>query len=182
MKQIFGIVAALAMIVVGFATPASAASKPVIDLRVDEALARFRNDVVGADEIMARSSGVLVFPRVVKAGFVFGGEYGEGALIENGRKSSYYSTASASFGWQIGGQAKTFLIFFMTEEALSNFKLSDGWEVGVDGSVTVATVGAGGSIDTTTTNKPIFAVVFNQKGLMANLTLEGTKISQIHRD
>lgn len=163
-------------------TAAYADSKAEIDARVDRKLAEFRAEVDGAAEVLDRAAGVMVFPRVIKAGFVFGGEYGEGALRVDGRSVAYYSTASASWGFQIGGQARTLILAFMTEEALNKFRYSDGWEIGVDASVAVVTVGAGGSIDTTQTGRPILAYVYDQKGAMANLTLEGTKISRIHRD
>lgn len=161
---------------------AHAASKAKIDRRVDAALAEFREDISGADEVLARASGVLVFPSVKKAGIGIGGEYGEGALRIGGRSVGYYSTAAASVGLQLGAQARRQIIVFLDPKALEKFRLSDGWEIGVDASVAVITLGAGGAIDTTSLNQPVVAFVFDNKGLMYNLSLEGSKISEIHDD
>ena len=161
---------------------AHAASKEKIERRTQKALTEFREDVRGADDVLAKAAGVLVFPSIKKAGIGIGGEYGEGALKVGGQTVGYYSTASASIGFQLGAQARRQIIVFLDPEALEKFRYSDGWEVGVDASVTVVTIGAGGAIDATQLNQPIVAFVFDSKGLMYNLSLEGSKISQIHRD
>ena len=122
-----------------------------------------------------------MFPTIVKAGFGFGGEYGEGAMRIGGKTVAYYNTAAASFGFQIGAQARSVIIMFMTPEALANFRRVDGWKVGVDGSVAIITIGAGGSIDTDKITNPVVGFVVDPKGLMYNLTLEGSKISRISR-
>jgi lipid-binding SYLF domain-containing protein len=124
---------------------------------------------------------VLVFPTIVKAGFGFGGEYGEGAMRIGGKTTGYYNTVAASFGFQIGAQARSVIIMFMTPEALASFRRVDGWKVGVDGSVAIITIGAGGSIDTDKITSPVVGFVVDPKGLMYNLTLEGSKISRISR-
>ncbi len=160
---------------------AHAASAPEIEIKVDAALARFYEEVAGARAFVARSKGVLVFPSVIKAGIGFGGEYGEGALRIDNRTADYYSTVSASIGFQLGSQAKAVVIVCPEDGALERFRSSDGWKVGVDGSVAVITIGAGGSVDTTTIEEPIVAFVFNQKGLMYNLTLEGSKFSKLEK-
>ncbi len=98
-----------------------------------------------------------------------------------GRPAQYYNTLSASFGFQLGVQARSVIVMFMTPEALDGFYWKDGWKVGVDGSVVLVTVGAGGAIDTNTIKNPIVGFIFDQKGLMYNLTLEGSKISRIYR-
>ncbi|MFC1592363.1 YSC84-related protein, partial [Thermodesulfobacteriota bacterium] len=138
-------------------------------------------DVSTGKQLIKKSHGVLVFPSVVKAGFGIGGEYGEGALRINGKTKAYYSTAAASIGFQLGAQSKTIMLVFMTKKALTAFRQSDGYEVGVDGSVVIAKVGAGGSIDSSTLDQPIVGFVFTNKGLMYNLTLEGSKITQIKK-
>jgi lipid-binding SYLF domain-containing protein len=161
---------------------ADAASKSKIDRRVDNALAAFREDVKGADAVLAKAAGVLVFPSIKKAGIGIGGEYGEGALRIGGRSVSYYSTASASIGFQLGAQARRQILVFLDRGALDKFRNSQNWEVGVDGSVTVVTVGLGGQIDATKLNQPIVAFIFDSKGLMYNLALEGSKITRIHND
>lgn len=160
---------------------AFAASKEKIDRRTDNALAEFREDVKGANAVLAKAAGVLVFPSIKKAGIGIGGEYGQGALRVGGDTVGYYSTTSASIGFQLGAQSRRQIIVFLDPKALEKFRLSDGWEVGVDASVTVITVGAGGAVDATQINQPIVAFVFDSKGLMYNLSLEGSKISEIHR-
>jgi lipid-binding SYLF domain-containing protein len=164
-----------------FAPSASAAKPAKIDQRVDKTLSEFRRDISGADAVLAQAAGVLVFPSVKKAGIGIGGEYGEGALRVGGKTVAYYNTAAASIGFQLGAQARRQVIVFLDPTALQKFRASQGWEIGVDASVAVVTLGAGGSIDTTQLNQPIVAFVFNNKGLMYNLSLEGSKISQIHK-
>lgn len=161
---------------------AYAASKEKIERRTNEALSEFREDIGGADEVLARAKGVLVFPLIRKGGIGIGGEYGQGALRIGGDTVAYYSTAAASIGLQFGGQSRRQIIVFLDQGALDKFRSSQGWEIGVDASVAVVTVGAGGAIDTTQLNQPIVAFVFDNKGLMYNLSLEGSKISQIHDD
>ena len=158
-----------------------ATSAAVIDVKVNEALNRFYEEVKSAKELLGKSKGVLVFPSVIKAGIGVGGEYGEGALRINGKTVAYYNTAAASIGFQLGAQAKTVILLFMTKEALSNFRNSNGWEAGIDGSVALVKVGVGGSLDTTKLKEPILGFVIGQKGLMYNLTLEGSKITKIDK-
>ena len=165
----------------GAASKTKAASAAAIDDEVDGALRRFYRHVHGSRELVREATGVLVFPSVIKAGMGIGGEYGEGALRIRGRTIAYFNTISASFGFQLGAQARSVIILFMTDEALDHFRSTDGWKVGVDGSVAIITVGIGGSIDTNKITSPIVGFIFDGKGLMYNLTLEGSKISQIDR-
>ncbi len=161
--------------------PAAAASAAEIDAEVDAALTRFYEEVPTGRELAAKAKGVLIFPSVVKAGFGIGGEYGEGALQMNGRTVDYYDTVSASIGLQIGAQSRSEIILFMTDEALADFRDGDGWEVGVDGSVALIRSGAAGEIDTTNVAEPVLAFIYGEQGLMANLSLEGAKISKLER-
>ncbi|MDH5426787.1 MAG: YSC84-related protein [Nitrospirota bacterium] len=161
--------------------PTHAATAREIDVSVDVALEKFHEHVKGGEEFLKTAKGVLVFPRVLKAGFGFGGEYGEGALRIDGKTVDYYNTAAASFGLQFGAQAKTIVLVFVQQESLDDFRNSSGWEVGADGSVALVTVGAGGSIDSTNIKDPILAFVFGQKGLMYNLTLEGSKYTKLDK-
>ncbi len=161
--------------------PAVAASAKEIDLRVDEALERFYREVEGGKRFLRKAAGVLVFPRVIKAGIGIGGEYGEGALRIRGRTVDYYSIASASIGFQLGAQARTIIIAFLDRAALRKFRRSEGWRVGVDGSVALIKVGVGGTLDTINVKEPVVAFVIGQKGLMYNLTLEGSKISRLKK-
>ncbi len=157
-----------------------AATAREIDVSVDVALERFKKEIKGSKELLTIAKGVLVFPSVYKAGFVVGGEYGEGALRIEGKTVDYYNTVAGSFGLQIGAQAKTIILVFIQQAALDNFRKSEGWKAGVDGSVALISVGAGGSLDTENIKDPIVGFVFGQKGLMANLTLEGAKITRMN--
>ncbi len=161
---------------------ADAASKSKINRRVDTALAEFRDQIGGADAVLSRAVGVLVFPSIKKAGFVVGGEYGEGALRVGGRNVAYYSTGAGSIGFQLGAQARRQIIVFLDQGALDKFRASSGWEIGVDASVAVITLDAGAQIDTKELNQPIVAFIFDGKGLMYNLALEGSKITRIKED
>ena len=167
--------------VVAFSFSALAASAVEIDARTDSALKMFFEKVGPAKELSAKARGILIFPDVIKAGFGIGGEYGEGALRINGKTVDYYNTAAASIGLQLGAQSKTVIIMFLDQQALADFRKSDGWEAGVDGSVAVVEWGAGGSVDTTNIKDPIIGFVFGNKGLMFNLTLEGSKMSKIKK-
>ena len=173
---------ALAACLIAFTSAADAASKSKIDRRVDKALAEFRDQIGGADAVLSKAVGVLVFPSIKKAGIGIGGEYGEGALRIGGRTVAYYSSAAASIGFQLGAQARRQIIVFLDQKALEKFRASEGWEIGVDASVAVITLDAGGQIDTKELNQPIVAFIFDGKGLMYNLALEGSKISRIHKD
>ena len=166
---------------IGSAAGAKAGSGFEIDAAVHSTLRTFYWRVGGAHELLAKSAAVLVFPFVVKAGIGFGGEYGEGALLIHGRTVAYYNTVSASVGFQLGAQARSVIIVFMTHEALADFRRVYGWKVGVDGSIALITVGLGGSIDTSKLVSPIVGFIFDNKGLMYNLTLEGSKITPISR-
>jgi len=163
------------------ALDAHAASAEVIDVKVSEALERFREEVDGAERFLSAAEGALVFPDVVKAGIGIGGEYGEGALRVGGETAAYYSTAGASVGFQFGVQSKAVFVLFMTPEALQGFRDSSGWQAGVDGSINLIKIGAGGSLDTTNIKDPIIGFVLTNAGLMYNLTLEGSKFTRLDK-
>ena len=158
---------------------ANAASKQEIDAEVKQALADFRKHTSAGAELSKQASGILVFPNVIKAGVGIGGEFGEGALIVNGKTVAYYNIAAASIGLQLGAQARSPIVLFMNDKVLADFRTSEGWKAGVDGSVALATLGAAGAIDTETAKQPIIGFIFSNKGLMYNLTFEGSKISKI---
>lgn len=166
-------------IALSFSLPAYAKTAQEIDAKADIALERFRKETYGSADIIKRSKAMLIFPKIYKAGIVIGGEYGEGALRISGKTVDYYSIASGTVGVQLGVQAKTLLMFFMDDYVLKNFRTSSGWKAGIDGSVALISVGADGSIDTMKTDEPIVAVVMDQKGLMYNLTIEGSKFSKL---
>lgn len=169
----------LAFVLSALPITSSAASKTEINIGVDETLKRFRAEVPGGTEFLKRARGILVFPKILKAGFFVGGEYGEGALRINGQTKSYYSSASASIGLQAGAQSKSVVIVFMTVESLLKFQLSEGWKAGVDGSVAVIEWGAAEDVNTLNLHDPIVGFVFSNKGLMVNLTLEGSKFTRL---
>ena len=158
-----------------------AASKAEIDTEVQFALTAFYNLSPGNKELASKAAGILVFPSIMKAGFLVAGDYGEGALQVAGKTVDYYSTAAISFGLQLGAQSRSEVILFMDKDALENFRLHDGWAAGIDGSIAVIDNGVGKGVDTETFKDPVIAVIFSSKGLMGNLSLEGSKFSKIYR-
>jgi lipid-binding SYLF domain-containing protein len=158
-----------------------AATAKEVDVSVDVALDRFGREVNGAQEFLKAAKGVLVIPNVMQAGFIVGGQYGEGALRIDEKTVDYYNIVAASFGLQIGAQQKDIILIFIDEGALKKFRNSDNWQAGVDGTVTVVNVGAEGSVDTTKINQPIVGFVFGQKGIMAGATIEGAKITKLKK-
>ncbi|HEY2605621.1 YSC84-related protein [Paraburkholderia sp. RL18-103-BIB-C] len=162
------------------ATPTTDASKrQSIDAAVDGTLSRLFTTVNGSRELVSKARGVLVFPSVLQAGFVVGGQYGEGALRVAGTSVGYYSTVSGSFGLQAGAQSKAIIFLFMTQDSLDKFRNADGWSVGGDASVALVKVGANGTIDTTTATAPVQVFVLTNAGLMGDLSLQGTKVSRL---
>jgi lipid-binding SYLF domain-containing protein len=158
----------------------NAAARTEIQAGVDSTLTRLYTQVSGSRELVNKADGVLVFPRVLAAGFVVGGEYGRGELRIKGKHAGYYSLASLSIGFQAGAQSKAMVVLFMTKEALDKFRSNrGGWNLGADASVALVKVGANGQIDTTTATQPVQVIVLTNAGLMANLSLEGTKITPI---
>lgn len=160
---------------------ATAVTGPEIDAKVKAALDRLHNEVKGSDAITSKASGVLVFPEVIKAGFVIAGEGGEGALRVGGKNVAYYNIFSGSVGLQAGGQKRDIIIAFMDSASLKKFEASDGWKAGVDGSVALINVGAGAAIDVTKIKDPIVGFVVGQKGLMAGVSVDGSKITKVKK-
>jgi lipid-binding SYLF domain-containing protein len=168
---------------IGLSAPTASysASAEQINIEVDAVLEIFCQEVNGGDAFLKKAAGVLVFPSVIKGGVFIGGEYGEGALSIEGNTLEYYSTAAASVGFQLGAQSKSVVLVFMNSTSLREFRNSDGWKAGVDGSVAVIEWGAGEDINTIDISDPVIGFVFNNKGLMYNLTLEGSKFTKIVR-
>jgi lipid-binding SYLF domain-containing protein len=175
------IACALAALLGVFATTAQAASAGKIDREARRALNRLYEAEPETRAVIGRAAGVLVFPGIYKAGIGIGGEYGEGVLIQGGRSVGYYNVASASIGLQLGAQKRAHIIAFMEQSVLTRFKNSEGWKAGVDGSIVLVDLGASGKADTNTFNKPILGFILGEKGLMYNVTLEGSKITRIHK-
>ena len=156
------------------------AKRQSIDASVDGALAKLYTSVQGSRELVGKAQGILVFPSVLQVGFVVGGQYGEGALRVGGSTAGYYSTISGSFGLQAGAQSKAIIFLFMTQDALDKFRNAKGWSAGADASVALIKVGANGAVDTTTATEPVEAIVMTNSGLMADVSLAGTKVSKLN--
>ncbi len=161
---------------------ALAASADEIDRDVDDALEVFMEEINGAEIFLDQAAGYLVFPRVIKVGVGIGAETGEGALRVGDTTVEYYRTTGGSFGLQLGAQAKSVVIAFLTQEALDGFRNSNGWRIGIDGSVALIDIGAGKTIDSSNIRDPVVGFIFGSRGLMYNLTLEGSRITRIDRD
>ncbi|MEJ2768196.1 BPSL1445 family SYLF domain-containing lipoprotein [Mycetohabitans sp. B46] len=157
----------------------NAGKRQSINASVNETLARLYTTANGSRELVAKARGVLVFPSVVSAAFIVGGQYGEGALRIGGETAGYYSTAAGSFGLQAGAQSKALIFLFMTQDSLDKFRNSEGWAVGADATVAVLKVGVNGKIDTTTATAPVQAFVLTNAGLMAGVSLAGTKVTKL---
>lgn len=164
-----------------FALPqVHAATAAEIDKEVDLALEKLYASTPAARELAKVTKGVLVFPNVVKAGLIVGGQYGEGALRIDGNTTGYYSTVAASYGLQAGAQSFGYAMFLMNDDALTYLKKSEGWEVGIGPTVVVMDEGMAKSMTTSTAKDDIYAFIFGQKGLMAGIGIQGSKITRIN--
>lgn len=179
-KVVVSILCMVSMLVFCMGVSSYAVTAKEIDSGADIAIKALR-DIKGGSDIVDRAKGLLVFPGVFKGAIGIGGEYGEGALRIHGKTVDYYSTAAASIGFQLGGEKKSIIIAFMTDEALKNFRESRGWKIGADASVAVIALGAGTQISSAVSNKPIVAFVFGTKGLMYDLSINGAKVTKIQR-
>ena len=150
-----------------------------IDARVDATLAEMYKQFPNTVELSNEANGLLVMPLVTEAGFIYGGAYGQGALRVGGSTVDYYSTTKATAGLQIGAQQYAHVLFFMTADALQNFRTSSGWAAGAGVKYVVSDEGDGVNADTTTSRAPILAAVFGQEGLLVGATLEGSKYTRI---
>lgn len=174
-------VAALSLLAAGCTTSGGASGDPAatrqaIDADVDRALSQLYAEIRGSRELVAAARGVLVFPSVVQAGFIVGGTHGTGALREGSRTTGFYSMTAASVGLLAGARSKAVFYLFMTQDALDRFKASSGWTVGADASVALVQVGATATVDTTSVRQPVAAFVLTNAGLMANVSMDGTRI------
>lgn len=163
------------------AAPAIAASAEEIDGGVNAALEALYNKYPAAQTLGKEAKGILVFPEIVKAGFIVGGLYGEGALRKGSKTAGYYNTVAASYGLQAGIQKYGYALFFMNDSDLSYLNKSDGWELGVGPNITVVDAGLAKSLTTTTRRSGVYAFFFSQKGLMAGLGLQGSKITKVDK-
>ncbi len=150
-----------------------------IEKEVKSAIQKFEQEIQGGAKFLTKVKGYLVFPSVIKGGFIVGGKYGEGALRVSGTTKYYYSMTSASIGLQAGAQKYAMIIAFISETSLNNFIKSNGWEAGVDGSITIADWGASKDISSISFEKPIVGFIYGEKGLMASISIAGTKFQRI---
>ena len=158
-----------------------AASKAELDRDGARALKNLYANNTAARLLGSKAKAVLVFPSMVKAGFMFGGQMGDGVLLANGRPVGYYNSVAASYGLQAGVQVFGYALFFMNDSALSYLDRSDGWELGVGPSIVVVDAGVGKSLTSTTITQDVYAFIFDQKGLMAGLGIQGSKITRISK-
>ncbi len=168
------------LLVVNISTSSFAATASEIDKGVANALNQLFQKSPEARQLAQQAKGILVFPKIYKAGFIVGAHYGEGALRVNGHGVAYYKSIGASYGLQAGAQAFGYALFFMTDDALKYILNSNGWEIGVGPSIVIVDAGKAKNLTTTTAKKEIYAFIFSQKGLMAGIGLQGTKITQFH--
>ncbi|MEQ5838428.1 hypothetical protein BWP39_00265 [Paraburkholderia acidicola] len=159
---------------------ANASKRDSINASVDGTISKLYSTVPGSRELVSKARGVLVFPSVIQAGLIVGGQYGEGSLRVGGSTVGYYSTASGSFGLQAGAQSKAIVFLFMTQDSLDKFRNSDGWAAGGDASVALVKMGANGSIDTTTATAPVEVFVMTNAGLMGDISIAGTKVTRLN--
>ena len=177
----FFVVAVTSFTLVLFGNYANAATAEDLNQDATQALQiLYKNNPV-AESISKKAKAILVFPKVIKAGLVFGGAYGEGVLFKGSAVDGYYNSVSASWGLQAGAESYSYVVFLMNDKALRYLNKSDGWSIGTDPSVVVVNTGVAKDLSTTTLKKNAYAFSFDQQGLMANLSIEGTKISRIKR-
>jgi lipid-binding SYLF domain-containing protein len=170
-----------AMLAATLVPAALAADTKSLDRDSAAALKSLYDKTPAAKALGAKAKGILVFPRIVKAGFIVGGQGGEGALLRNGKPVGYFGTGGMSIGFQAGAQSFGYALFFMSDAALNHVNSTDGWEIGVGPSVVIVDAGMARALTTTTAHSDIYAFFFDQKGLMAGMGLQGTKIYPIER-
>jgi lipid-binding SYLF domain-containing protein len=157
-----------------------AASAQEINRGVTAALASLYTTSPEARMLAAKAKAILVFPEIVKGGFIVAGQYGDGALRKGDKTVAYYRSVAASYGFQAGVQAFSYALFFMDEESLSYLTKSEGWELGIGPSIVIVDEGIAKNLSTTALQKGVYAFIFGQEGLMAGAGLQGTKITRIH--
>jgi lipid-binding SYLF domain-containing protein len=161
---------------------AEAASRGEIDANASAAMSRLYEFNPRARELADHARGVLIFPNVVKAGFIVGGAGGEGVLRIDGQSAAYFSLGAASFGFQAGVKEYSLVMFFMTPSALDYLRNSQGWALGAGPEIVVVDQGMAAGLSTTTLSEPVYAMVFHQRGLEGGISLSGSKITHIHPD
>ena len=173
--------AAAAVVSLSVMDQASAATAADLDKDSQQALQTLYKTEPVAETLSRTAKAILVFPNIVKAGLVFGGSYGEGELIEGSKVVDYYNSVTGSWGLQIGAQSYGYAVFLMTDDAVKYLKESNGWEIGVGPTVVVVDEGVAKNLSTSSLKDDAYAFIFSQQGLMAGVSIEGTKISRIER-
>jgi lipid-binding SYLF domain-containing protein len=161
--------------------PAAAESAANLEADANAALNKIYADSPAAKMLGEKAAAILVFPRIVKAGFLVGAQYGEGVLLKKGRAAGYYNSVAGSYGLQAGVQGFAYALFLMSGSAVTYLDRSEGWEIGVGPSIVVVDEGAARALTSTTLKDDIYAFIFDQKGLMAGLGIQGTKITRIEK-
>jgi len=174
------LVITVALITTWSAGSAIAASASEIDRNATQALYTLYNTTPGAKALGDKAKAILIFPSIVKGGFIVAGQFGDGALRKGGRTVGYYRSVAASYGFQAGAQSFGYVLFFMDEASLQYLNKSDGWELGSGPSLVVLDKGFGKNLSTTTMQKGVYAFIFNQKGLMGGIGIQGSKITKIN--
>ena len=160
---------------------ASAASAEDLDKDTAQALLTLYKSRPVAEVVSKKAKAILVFPKVLKAGLVFGGSYGEGVLMKGSHVTDYYNSVSASWGLQAGAESYAYFVFLMSDKAVRYLEKSKGWELGVGPSLVIVNEGVAKNLSTSTLKDDVYAFISDQQGLMASLSIEGTKISRIKR-
>lgn len=176
---VIGVLLAAACTTTGPGAGDPVARRQSIDSSIDSALSNLYQQVAGSQQLVETAKGVLVFPTVLEAGFVVGASQGDGALRKGGKSVSFHRTTAGSFGLQAGAQSTAVFLLFMTDEALARFEASEGWSAGVDATVTLISVGATAQVTTDTAQQPVIGYVLSNRGLMAGITLNGTRITRL---
>ena len=178
-RDVLALAMAAGIVPVSSQSAEASSSAQEIDRDSREALKRLEAEGGKTQELVQKAIAILIFPNIIKGGLIIGGQYGEGALLEHGKTIGYYNIAAASFGLQAGGQSFSYALLFQKQSALDYLQKSDGWSIGSGPSVVVMDKGAAGSLTSTTVTQDVVAIPFGQKGLMAGLGLEGSKITSI---
>ena len=175
------LVAVAALTLASLSSMAVAASAEDLNKDAAQALQNLYKSNPTAETIGKKAKAILVFPNIVKAGLIFGGAYGEGVLTKNSEQAGYYNSVSASWGWQAGAESYSYVVFLMSDKAVKYLDKTKGWEIGVGPNVVVVNEGIAKNLSSSTLKEDAYAFIFDQQGLMASLSIEGTKISRIKR-
>jgi len=181
-KLIFAVVIAAILTLCLNLRIAMAASRSEIDRDSTQALTTLYRHTPGAKALADKSKAILIFPSIIKGGFIIAGQYGDGALRKNGRSIGYYRSLEASVGFQAGAQSYGYALFFMDDASLKFLDKSDGWEVGTGPTLVVLDKGFEKNVTSTTMQSGVYAFVFSQKGLMGGINIAGSKITRINPD